>query len=81
VTGPVSVPITVTTHVSDRTVSHTLELAQAAIVVSVDRDIGRAHRAELMAALINLAELLTHVWAEIPRHGDVIVMDLRREDG
>jgi hypothetical protein len=79
VTEPLVIGITATILTDGRHVTHVLELAQARIVVDVDRDIAEAHRRELVCILGRLQDVMGHLWREGGEDGDAYVMDLRRE--
>lgn len=75
---PLAVDLSIVTRFTDEAVTHTLQLAEAAIVVSIDQDISEQHKIDLLTTLKHLLPLLKRLWEEEPEDGSLHLVDLRR---
>jgi hypothetical protein len=75
---PHSVELSIVTRYTDEAVTHTLQLAEAAIEVSIDQDISEQHKIDLITTLKHLLPLLNRLWEEQPEDGSLHLIDLRR---
>jgi hypothetical protein len=78
---PIAVSITVTTRYADSQVTHTLDLPEAQITVTIDKDISEHGRDQPLATLGRLLPLMQRIWDEQPEHREMFVLDLRRAVG